>query len=1119
MALPMERAVLRSARQPRPRLCRSVALCGLLLVGLLCPTAGVCVGPGIRFNEFSLEQGLSQTSVYAIHQDNLGFLWFGTEDGLNRFDGYEFEVFKHDPEDPHSLGNSWVWDIHQDTAGRLWIATNGGGLSLFDPVHRSFTNYGQDAADPESLSHPRVRFVFEDSSQRLWVGTDGGGLNRFDPERHVFEHFRAQPGGLADDRVLCMAEDAVGSLWVGTWSGGLQRLDPEKGSFATFAHDPQDPQSLSHNHVNSLLVDREGMLWVGTMGGGLNRLDRGPGTFTHFRHDPEDASSLPDDSVRALLEDPAGALWVATDAGLSVSQSPGTFRNYHHDPSYPHGLSDDRVRSLLQDKGGVLWIGTQQAGLNSFNPVAGYFPHYRRGLDGSGLSSNSTTSFATDSVGNLWVGTLGGGLNRLDRKTGRYAHYRADGEPSSLGDDRVMSLVMTGDEELWVGTYGGGLSRYDRAADRFISYRHDAADPESLSSDAIAALLENRDGSLWVGTFGGGLNRLDRSSGKVVEHYEQDVVEPRSLASDRVLALYEDRDGSLWVGTDGGGLSRKIVGSADFSNYLSDDGDGSAATVMTVHEDAEGVLWVGTRGRGLGRLLPTERAREDPHFEWLTEREGLPSNTVYGIVADDHGDLWLSTNQGVARLDRKTLAFKAYTTVNGLQSNEFNFGAYHRSDDGEIFFGGINGFNAFFPDQIRGNQHLPPVQVTAVFKANRALDLGETLANGSEIRIGHRDYVVSFEFAALDFTAPSQNEYSYRLIGFDEEWNHLGTSRRATYTNLDPGRYTLRVRGSNNEGLWNEDGLSLSIRVLPPPWQTWWAYSLFGVAIAILLYSFVRVQSRKLAREAEYSRKLEEEVRERTRELEEASLTDALTGLRNRRYLMTHIQEDLALVDRYYESRPEGEVDDGKHALFFLMIDLDGLKKVNDLFGHAAGDRVILQMRDLLRDACRGSDSLIRLGGDEFLIAGRGVTWAAAASIAERIRAAVADHVFALGSGNSMRLSCSLGYAFYPFLHHDPTRISGDQVITIADRALYLAKSSGRNAWVGIHSTGRTAADDLLEMIHYRLEPLVKSGSIELESSLPHDSLVWNRQEKAVLDADNLAVAPRKPRAVAGCSS
>jgi diguanylate cyclase (GGDEF)-like protein len=676
-----------------------------------------------------------------------------------------------------------------------------------------------------------------------------------------------------------------------------------------------------------------------------------------------------------------------------------------------------------------------------------------------------------------------------------------------------MSLLLDRDGRLWVGTYEGGLNELDPATSRFRRFRPDPQDPATLSGPGVSSLLEDGEGRLWVGVFRGGLDHFDPATGKAV-HYRSRPDDPASLSSDAVIALARDKAGMLWVGTDGAGLNCFDPASGKavrFQNDPVDQGSLSSDAVFVIHEDRRGDLWVGTQGGGLDRWRAKDRAAGRRTFTRYTERDGLSNDTVYGALEEDSGNLWLSTNRGLSRLDPETGSFRNFDSSHGLQSDEFNFGAYHQSVTGEMFFGGIDGFNSFLPSRVSRNENVPPVVLTSIQKLNREVRLGQDLADVRELTLDHRDYVVSFEFASLDFAAPERNRYAYKLEGLDHDWVPAGTSRRASYTNLQPGSYVFRVKGSNGDGLWNEDGVALKLRVEPPPWRSSAAYVGYGLLAfcGLLLYS--RRQEQRRFREIEYSHRLEQQVQDRTaelgqrndelqllnRKLEDASLTDSLTGLSNRRFLMAQMPQDVAVVERYYRrldpSAPP-PLPGNRPDFALMMIDLDGLKGVNDTYGHAAGDRVLIAIREILERACRKSDTLVRWGGDEFLVVARYVEPEVVEALAERIRRAVEEHAFDLGQGRPVHLGCSIGFALYPFLTATPNLLTWEQVGSIADRALYAAKSSGRNNWVGLLATTTTPCEDVVHLVSHRPATLVREGSIEVRSSLADtNALVWER--------------------------
>jgi diguanylate cyclase (GGDEF)-like protein len=1050
----------------------------------------------MAFERISLEQGLSQTTVLTVFQDSRGLMWFGTEDGLNRYDGLALKTYKHDPADQGSLPDNMVWAVAEDAQGDLWVGTEGGGIARWDHRTDRFVRVPLSSPGSPGLA-ARVRALVVAADGGIWFGTKGAGLARLDPGSGGVQAYRndpADPASLSHDGVYAIVPDASGHVWVGT-DGGLDRLDVASGKFQRYVNDPARPDSLGDNQVRALFQDREQRLWIGTYGG-LSRLEPGTESFRRYRHDAADASSLSHDRVRTILEDVSGRLWIGTDGGLDLmDRSRARFRHYRHDPTDPRSLGDDTVMSLHQDRGGVLWVGTRAAGVHKWSPATWAFGHHtRQASDADGLKDKTVTAFAEDRTGRLWIGSFGG-LHTMDRLTGQVRRYTAPAS-ATLGD-RVMALASDPEGFLWIGTMDAGLSRLDPTSGTLRTYRHDPRNPRSLATDAVMALLVDRVGDLWVGTHGGGLARFDAASGGFVS-YQNQPANGRSLAANIVTTMAQDAEGALWVGTDGGGLDLLDRASGTFTHFRHEAANLKSLgsnTVYSLHLDATGRLWVGTRGAGLA-LLQT-RSGSSATFRHFTQRDGLANDVVYGILPDGDGHLWLSTNNGLSRFDPRGEKFKSYDVTDGLQSNEFNFGAHYASVGGELFFGGVNGFNAFQPRRLAANSHVPPVVLTSFLKANRPVDTGRPLWQLDGVDLGYRDGVATFEFAALDYAAPQRNLYAYKLEGFDSEWVDLGHVRRVTYTNLPPGTYRLRVRGANNDGLWNEAGLSLPVRVEAPPWRRWWAYLSYLVAIVSALVGFVRVQQAKVEREAEYSRRLEDEVQNRTvelaarntdleevnRKLAEASLTDSLTGLRNRRFLFEHVSKDADLVRRRYIALKAGD-ETRTFDLSFVMIDLDCFKAINDTCGHAAGDLVLLGVRSVLEKSCRSSDVLIRWGGDEFLLVGRDNDPDQVGALAERIRSEIEATTFEIGEGQVARTTCSVGYACYPFLRNEPDMYGWEDMLGLADAALYAAKNR-RNAWVGFLSTQQTPSSDLSRGGRIDAERLLDEGSLRAVSSDP----------------------------------
>ncbi|MCH9651096.1 MAG: response regulator [Deltaproteobacteria bacterium] len=788
-------------------------------------------------------------------------MWFGTQEGLNRYDGYEFHTFLHDPRDPSSLAHDSIKAVLVDQEGRLWVGTDGGGLNLLDRATGSFTRFQHDPSDPTSLSDNRVRALHLDGLGQFWVGTDGGGLNRFDPETGRFQrfvHHPDDPSSLGHNAIRSIFRDREGTLWIGSEGGGLDRFEADSETFTHFRHHPEDPTSLSGNKVRAVFEDSSQTLWVGTYESGLSRLDRKTGTFDTFRAKPDDPTCLPANGVRSIFQDRQGILWIGTDEGL-LEWRPDTesFVRYQHNPVDSFTLSHNTVLSLFQDAGGVLWVGTF-GGLNKWNTFNPTFRHVRSWPGNlKGLSNNYVTSFSEALDGKIWIGTHGGGLNLMDPADGTFKHFRHQAsDPRSLSDDRVMSLFSDRGGTLWAGTISGGLNRLAEDGQSFDRFQNDPSNPRSLSSNAVTVVFEDSSEHLWVGTYRGGLNRMDSPSG-TFERFRHDPGDSSSLGSDRVLTLLEDRRGHLWVGTDGGGLNRFHPETKTFTSYRHDPDDPlslSSDNIWSLDEDPAGNLWLGTQGGGLNRWDRKDFEQGTVRFSHFTKRDGLPSGIVNATLWDDSGALWVSTNGGLSKLDPATRTVVNYDASHGLQSGEFNFAAVFRAGNGEMFFGGINGFNSFFPAEIRGNQHPPPVVLTAFLKLNQAVAPEGALVDLREVTLTHQDRVVAFEFSALDYTAPEKNRYMHKLEGFDPDWVDAGTRRRATYTNLDAGQYLFRVKASNNDGLWNEDGLSIQVEALAAPWQTKWAYLFYSLAIGAAVALLLRSQARKLRWASELNR-------------------------------------------------------------------------------------------------------------------------------------------------------------------------------------------------------------------------------------------------------------------------
>jgi serine phosphatase RsbU (regulator of sigma subunit)/ligand-binding sensor domain-containing protein len=793
----------------------------------------------IRFEELSIEEGLSQTIVYSIAQDNEGFMWFATEDGLNRYDGYHFTVIRHDPEDTSSLGYNHLLALKVDSRGILWVGTFLKGLDRYDKNNDSFTHYRSDINDPSTISNDMVRCIHEDSNGDIWVGTDDG-LNRFDFSEGTFTrylHDPDDPESLGPGRVMTICHCADGYIWAGTDLGGLCKLDPATGKFSRFVHEPGDPAGLPHNSIASLHPARNGNLWVGTNGGGLALLDKESGRFRHFAADPDDPERLCNPAVFAIYEDREGTVWLGTNGGglCRYDQDSGKFMTFVNDPNDPTSISYNEIYAIYEDRSGVIWLGTYGGGANKFDLKRKKFVHYRYDPNSSNsLGHPIVWSILEDEPGILMIGSHGGGLDILDRKTQRYRNFRHDpSDPHSLSADIVRVVYKDRDGRIWIGTNGGGLCEFDKATGSFVCFMNDPDDPSSISHDQIRSIYQDSSGDLWIGTNGGGLNMMDRESGSFTR-YIHDPGDPGTISNNYIRVIFEDSEGGFWLGTQGGGLNRMDRESGVFSAYRNDPEDSTSINsdfVFSILEDARGFLWLGTWGGGMVSF-----DRRNGIFTAYTEEDGLPSNSIYGALEDQFGNMWMSSNNGICRFDPREKICKTYNERDGLQSNEFNGNSFFRSPSGEMFFGGTEGFNAFYPAEIKDNPFIPPVVITSFSKLNEDVRFDEAISELDEIRLTHRDYVFGFEFAALEYSAPEKNRYAYKMEGLDDDWVYTDHEKRfASYTTLPPGKYRFRVKASNNDGVWNEAGASVKIVILPPLWMTWW----FRVGVILLLAGLI----------------------------------------------------------------------------------------------------------------------------------------------------------------------------------------------------------------------------------------------------------------------------------------
>ena len=806
------------------------------IVGLILPDRLRAQQRNMAFELFTTDEGLSSHGILSILHDSRGFMWFGTTAGLNQYDGYRFTRYANQPLDTTSLAHNRIHALYEEPSGIIWVGTRGGGLDRFEPETGTFSHYKHEADNPHSLTDNNVHAIYEDRAGTLWVGTDGG-LNSMDRStgrfvRYEHEHGRAPDADI--NPVHAIYEDRKGSLWVGT-RRGLEQVDRTAGITTSFEFDA--PGSVP---IYAIYEDNKGGFWLGT-GYGLARFDVTTGRFLFINREVLATGNANGYGVFVIHEDRSGRLWAGAENGINhidpatYQLRPVSFGNDAANRTYA-------VRGIGEDPSGVLWFGTDDGGLYKLNPATERFAYYtyEPGSPQS-LSNAHVRALYEDRSGTLWFGTRGG-LDRYDPATGVFTSYGHErGNPRSLSGTIITRIFEDLRGGLWVVAYNAGLNRFDPATGAAAHYTLKRGDPNSVSSKVIRAVYESpaEPGILWIGTKKG-LDRLDLAT-ETFTHYRHDPADPTSLSHNSIRVLYEDRAGTFWVGTDGG-LNALDRAEGTFTRYAHEPGNPHGLInneIRSIYEDQTGTLWVGTKG-GLNKFI-----REHERFLWYTKEEGLPGTIIQGFVEDDRDRLWICSNKGISRFDPAEETFRTYEREDGLINSFLEFNTCIKSRSGHLLIGGNNGVDVFHPDSLRDNPHVPPIVITDFKTLGQTAAFDQALHAVDAITLPYKDNFFSFEFAALDYRNPSSNQYAYQLEGLDAEWVYAGTRRLADYTDVDPGEYVFRVKGSNNDGLWNEEGIAVKVTITPPFWQVWWfrLTALLGVALLLLASYQVRVRA------------------------------------------------------------------------------------------------------------------------------------------------------------------------------------------------------------------------------------------------------------------------------------
>ena len=839
-------------------------LCGILL--LYTNQVNSQLQPNIKFENISFKDGLSQSSPNCIIQDSRGLLWIGTEDGLNKYDGYTFTIYKPDPDNPKSISNIRIKCLLEDASGNIWIGTNGSGIDLYDRKQDCFIRHG--LPDKNSPQSGVITCMTKPDKKNLWIGTNVG-LFKYDIVKNSFKSFKRDSmneNTISNDFITCMNPDKDGYVWIGT-EYGLNRMNVNKEVFTKYFHDKENPNTLSDNSVKVIFKDSKSALWIGT-NNGLNLYDKDNDLIEPIISYKQENLAVVDFPITAISEDNNGDLWIATNGGgIDIYyKETGKFQTLRYDHKNPYSLSNNDVLSLYEDRSGIMWVGAN--GLDKYNPGKDKFVLYDYvPFTSENMVYRHIHSIYEDSYRVLWIASKSDGihiLNRTKRQSSKLVHNNSD--LNCISSNKVRIIREYPENTLWVGTEDAGLNRITLNNKRepaiFKYYKYNSKDSNSISSNTVYSIYFDNEGQVWIGT-DNGISKLSPETGRI-KRYIPDPNDPASLNNNIAYYIYGDSKENIWVATDNGLnlYDRETDGFKHFVHQPGNPRSLSSNELLTVVEDRKGILWIGTYAHGINRL-----DTETGEVERFSDIENLRTAVIYGILKDNAGNLWLSTNNGILEFNHKKKTVRQFSIDDGLQSNEFNGGAYFESYTGEMFFGGQYGFNSFYPGKVKIDTVAPIIILTDLKVNNKPVKPGRNspikqhISEVKELVFDYSENNFMLTFAALHYGNTSQNKYQYKLEGFDKEWINAGSQRFVSYTRLPYKTFVLRIIASNSDGYWNNEGLSIKIRIKPPFWATLWfrfLAILFVIAIILIIIrnrlNFEQNQKKRLEKEIEESR-------------------------------------------------------------------------------------------------------------------------------------------------------------------------------------------------------------------------------------------------------------------------
>jgi signal transduction histidine kinase/ligand-binding sensor domain-containing protein/DNA-binding response OmpR family regulator len=781
----------------------------------------------INFTTLTTKDGLSSNNLNAIIKDKYGFMWFATDDGLDRFDGVNFKVYRRKPSEPANLQANEILSLHEDKDGNLWVGTSGGSLSLYNRKKDAFVNFPSRPVEG-AIRNNVVMSICSDFRKKLWIG-HFDGINIMDKKTYQISDFKPGSGPRFNKTCTALFEDSKQRMWIGT-PEGLFLYNRETNSLTPFHHSSKDPLSISSNHVLTITEDKNGVIWVGTSNG-LNVLSRNGKEFIRFTHIEGNQQTLNSNYIYSIAVDETNKLWIGTSKGLNILDiKTKTTRGYNFDSRNTNGLSSNSIHWVYLDKEGISWLGTFMGGISKYDKNLNLFNLIQSNpFDKSGLNAPIVTAFAETRDGKVFVGTDGGGLSLFDPKTKLFQQINIKSRRAESKALSVITLTMTRNNQLLIGTFDDGYFVYDPASGKYEQVLQG-----DIPSNQIYCIKEDRKGYKWVGTNGNGIFVLGNNN-KTLFRLTPSPTLPTDInlpMNGYIRDIVEATNGEMWIATHGGGVAAYNPSSRKFKIYTTQNSKLPNDKVLTLLEDKKGNIWAGTFGGGLGMF---NRKMND--FLSYSEKDGLNNNNIYKIVEDDNGLVWISTNKGLSSVETSTKKINNYNYHNGIQHNIFVLGSGLKLKNSDLYFGGQEGFNYFNPSNLKKNKIAPTVILTDLKISNRSVvpsedgPIQENIITASEINLDHKQNF-ALSFVGLNYTAPEQNQYEYKLEGFDKTWINIDNASSVSYTNISPGEYVFRVRASNNNGVWNTQGTSIKIFVHPPFWRTIYAYILYTFIFA-----------------------------------------------------------------------------------------------------------------------------------------------------------------------------------------------------------------------------------------------------------------------------------------------